>query len=87
LITSKIVSILLYSRALQEGGCRAATLPQKPPKPKFKTTDFVDIMISKVLHDLPFSRNQLLKSADDYCITIFKKLINEIEKKQDDRTL
>jgi hypothetical protein len=36
-----------------------------PPKPKFKKKRFVDIMISKVLHDFGVSRNQLLKSADD----------------------
>jgi hypothetical protein len=41
------------------GGCQAAA----PPKPKLKKkeTDFVDIMISKVLRDLPFSQNQPLK--------------------------
>jgi hypothetical protein len=38
-------------------------------------------MISKTLHDLPFSQNQLLKSAGD-----FEKQINKIKKKQD-RTL
>jgi hypothetical protein len=30
-----------------------------------KTPDFVDIMISKVLRDLPFSRNHPLEWADD----------------------
>jgi hypothetical protein len=38
--------------------------PPNPRKPK-KKTDIVDIMISKVLRDLPFNRNQPLKSADD----------------------
>jgi hypothetical protein len=42
-----------------------------PPPPQtlrnrnLKNTDFVYIMISKVLRDFPFSRNQPLKSADD----------------------
>jgi hypothetical protein len=46
----------------QEGrDCRAAA----PPKPKLKKTHFLDIMVLKVLRDLPFSRNQPLKSADD----------------------
>ena len=29
-----------------------------------KNTDFVDMVISNVLHDVPFSQNQLLNSAD-----------------------
>jgi hypothetical protein len=49
------------------GGAAGLQPPQTPQKPKFKkkNTDFVDIMISKALRDLPFSRNQPLKSADD----------------------
>jgi hypothetical protein len=39
--------------------------PQIPQNPSLKNTDFVDSMIPNVLHDLPFSRNQPLKSADD----------------------
>jgi hypothetical protein len=50
-------------RTQGEGGCRAAA-PQTPQNRNFKNTDFVD-MTSKVLRDLPFSRNQPLKSADD----------------------
>jgi hypothetical protein len=46
------------------GGCRAAA-PQKPQNWNLKYTDFVDTMISRVLRDFPFSRNQPLKSADD----------------------
>jgi hypothetical protein len=30
-----------------------------------KNKDFVDMMISNIVRDLPFSRNQALKSADD----------------------
>jgi hypothetical protein len=40
-------------------------LPELPQNQNFKNTDFVHIMISKVLCDLPFSQNQPLKSADD----------------------
>jgi len=35
-------------------------------------------VISSVLHDLPFSQNQPLKSADDYHIKILK--INALDK-------
>jgi hypothetical protein len=56
-----------------------AALPNPSPRPpsnlNLKNTDFVD-MISKVLHDLPFSQNQPLKLADDKHIRILKnKLI------------
>jgi hypothetical protein len=40
----------------------AGLQPIKHQKEEFKNTDFVDIMISKVLPDLPFSRNQPLKN-------------------------
>jgi hypothetical protein len=37
-----------------------------PPKSKFnKNTDFIDMMISIILHDLPFSQNQPLKLFDE----------------------
>jgi hypothetical protein len=45
-------------------GCRAAAT-QTPQNRNLKNTGSVDIMISKVLRDLPFSRNQLLKYVDD----------------------
>jgi hypothetical protein len=45
-------------------GCQDAA-PPEPPNPKLKKHIFVDIMISKVLRDFPFSRNQPLKSADN----------------------
>jgi hypothetical protein len=38
--------------------------PQTPKNQNLKNTDFVDIMIPKVLRDLPFSWNQPLKSTD-----------------------
>jgi hypothetical protein len=46
------------------GGYRAANPLQTHQNRNLKNTDFVDI-ISKLLRDLPFSRNQPLKSADD----------------------
>jgi hypothetical protein len=52
------------TRAHQAGGGVSCS-PHKPPKLKFKNIDFLDIMISKVLRDFPFSRNQPLKWADD----------------------
>jgi hypothetical protein len=39
--------------------------PQTPQNRHLKNTDFVDVMISNVLCDFPFSRNRPLKSADD----------------------
>lgn len=36
-----------------------------PPKAKFKITDFVDTVVSKILRDLSFSLNQPPKSTDD----------------------
>jgi hypothetical protein len=69
-------------------GCQVAAPAPKPLKPKLKkkNTDFVDITIWEVLHDLHFSRSQPLKSADDYYIKILKnKLISF--KNQEGRTL
>jgi hypothetical protein len=66
------------------GGSRRAAAPShtpKRPKRKFKKNiDFVDIMISKVLRDFPFSRNQPLKSADDWYITILKNKLITLKK-------
>jgi hypothetical protein len=39
-------------------------------------------MISKVLRDLPISRNQSLKSADDYYIRILKPKFKKCKKKK-----
>jgi hypothetical protein len=55
----------------QGGGCRAAA-PQTPQNRNLKNTDFVDIVVSKVLRNFPFSGNQPLKSADDKYIVILK---------------
>jgi hypothetical protein len=55
----------LWEGRIQAGGGAAGLQPPKPSKPKCKNTDFVDIMISKVLLDLAFSRIEPLKSADD----------------------
>jgi hypothetical protein len=56
-----------------KGGWRGAETQQPSAKPLFKNTDLVDAIISIVLHDLPFSQNQGLKSADDYYIKISEK--------------
>jgi hypothetical protein len=48
--------------AHQNGGLRSAASPKLNIK---KNTDFVDMMISNVLRNLPYSQNQPLKSADD----------------------
>jgi hypothetical protein len=36
-----------------------------PPNQNSKNSDLTDTMISKVLHDLPFSQNQPLKSVNN----------------------
>jgi hypothetical protein len=46
------------------GGCQPAD-PQTPKTEIQKDAGFVDIMISDLFRDFPFSRNQPLKSADD----------------------
>ena len=53
-------------RRTEWGSCRAAA----PPK---KNIDCVDAIISKVLCDLPFSRNQPLKSTDECYIGVLKR--------------
>jgi hypothetical protein len=61
---------------------RRAVAPPNPTSPKIKKkTHFVDT-ISKVLRDLTFSRNQSLKSADDYYIIILKNKLMKLKKKQ-----
>ena len=42
-----------------------STTPSKKI-PNVKNTCFVDTMLSNIRRDLPYSRHQLLKSADDY---------------------
>jgi len=42
------------------------------PNRNSENTDFLDTIIFNVLHDITFSRNRPLKSADDRCIRIFK---------------
>jgi hypothetical protein len=52
------------ARGAPKRGLWRAAAPSNPPKPKFKR-HFLAMMISNVLCNLPFSRNQPLKSADD----------------------
>ena len=81
------IVVCLHSRGAPKGGA-VALQPPKPPKNRnFKISDFVDIIISRVLRDLPFSRNQPLKSTDDQYIRILKNKLIELKKKQEDGTL
>lgn len=50
-----------------EGDCWAAVPPPLKER-ELKNRDFVDTMISKVLHDLRFSPNQSVQSAYDWYI-------------------
>jgi hypothetical protein len=50
-----LLSSLKQGRSQGGEGCRAAAPLQTPENRNLKNTDFVDIMISKYLRDLPFS--------------------------------
>jgi hypothetical protein len=50
-----------------------------PPKRNVKKQRFCRHDDMKVLRNLPFSRNQPLKSADDYYIGILKNIIKTYE--------
>jgi hypothetical protein len=60
---TKMFGISSHNRGALKGleGCRAAAAP----KAEILKPDFVHTMISNVLRDFPFCRNQPLKSADD----------------------
>jgi hypothetical protein len=62
------------------GGCRGAVRRQTPQNRNLKNRGFVDIMISEVLRDFPFSRNQPLKSADDQYVRISKNKLRKLKK-------
>jgi hypothetical protein len=51
----------------QGGGCSSAAPlnRKKEEEEEEKKKDFEDTMIKNALHDLPYSRNQRLKSSDD----------------------
>jgi hypothetical protein len=53
------------SRGAPKKGLPGCSPTQTPQIQNLKNKDFVDIMMSKVLRDLPFSRIQPLKSADE----------------------
>jgi hypothetical protein len=74
-MTPVIVTWRIYesSGAHKAGSAAGLQSPQAPRNRNLKNTDFVDIMISEVLRDLPFSQNHPLKSADD-CILEFWKI-------------
>jgi hypothetical protein len=60
----------------QEGVTGLHTFP--PPNWNSKITDFVDMIISNILHDLSFSWNEPLKLADDQYIIILKNKIENL---------
>jgi hypothetical protein len=65
------------------GAPKWRTARLKPPnytKPKFKNTDLVSVMISKVLCNLPFSRDQTPKTTINWYIKIWKSTL-KIKKK------
>jgi hypothetical protein len=84
--TQYVGKMLVPGAHQMEGCCRGLQCLQTHKTKIWKNTDFVDIMISEVLRDLPFSRNQPLVSADDQYIIILKNKLIKL-KKQEDRTL
>jgi hypothetical protein len=56
-----------YAQGRTQRGLPGCSLPSPPPppNPNLKNTDYVEAKISSVLRDLPISRDQPLKSADD----------------------
>jgi hypothetical protein len=76
------------TRCSPKGGLPGCSPP--PPRNRqnrnLENTDFTDIIISGLLRDFPFSRNQPLKSVDDQYIGILKNKLIKL-KKQEDRTL
>jgi hypothetical protein len=69
-----ILPLVPSSSTRKGGGTSGIAVPPNTPKSKFKQPRFCRycIMISKVLRDLPFSRNQPLKSVDEYYVRILK---------------
>jgi hypothetical protein len=66
-------------RGAPKGGCWGAA-PPKPKNQDLKNTDYVDVMISNVLRDLPFSRNQPLKLVDNWYIRILRNKLIKLKK-------
>jgi hypothetical protein len=56
--------------------------PPKAPKPTFIKHTFFIFYDMNILGDLPFSRNQPLKSADDQCIRILKNKLIKLKIKK-----
>jgi hypothetical protein len=59
-----------------EWGAAGLQPPQTPQNQNLRNIDFVD----RLLRNFPFSRNQPLKSADDYYITILKNKLIKLKK-------
>jgi hypothetical protein len=71
---------LLVKGAPKGGDAGGLQLPQTLQYRNLKNTDFVDIMISKVLRDFRFGQNQPLKAADDQYIRILKNKLIKLKK-------
>ena len=71
-----IIQTYLSSLGHTGGGMGGRAAGLQPPKAKLKKKHrfFLDTMISNVLRDLHYSLNQLLKSSDDWPITILENI-------------
>jgi hypothetical protein len=72
-----LYKLLNHTGAHPKGG---GLLGCSPSKIEIKTTYFGNTIISNVLRDLPFSRNQPLKLAEDLNIGILKNKIKNLQK-------
>jgi hypothetical protein len=82
LLNILLIYSILRSRGASKVGTAGLQPTHTPPPPhtktKFRNTDFVDTLILNVLRDLPFGRNNPLKSSDDYRIIILKNKTKEL---------
>jgi hypothetical protein len=79
LVISTTVIISRRIKGVPKGELPACSPPNLQNR-NLKNTDFVDIMISKVLRDFPFSQNEPLKLADDWYMRILKNKLMKLKK-------
>ena len=78
--TADALTYMVKARGAPKGRGLPGCSPPNPQNRNLKNTDLVDI-ISKVLRDFPFSRNQPLKSDDDQDIRTLKNKLIKFKKK------
>jgi hypothetical protein len=64
-LQKRIIRLISNEGSIEHGASKGGSCRPSPQNRNLKNTDFVDMVISKVLRDLPIGRNQLLKLADE----------------------